>query len=312
MSHQESKTHRSPSSEVRVSRFQVLSQGVSKPLLARPGAERVFLGIAISIIGIALISLLLLLADVIMDGLPRFTWTFLTSFQSRKAELSGILAGIAGSFYLISLTVFIALPLGVAAAVYLEEYAGKNTITKSIELCIANLAGVPSVIFGLLGLQLFVRAFGMERSLIAGALTLSLLVLPVIIIASREALRTVPKGYREGALALGATKWQTIWTQVLPVAIPGIVTGCILAFSRAIGETAPLVALGALAYVAVVPDSLFAPFTALPIQAFNWLSRPQEAFHANAAAAISVLLLVMLSMNLLAIVVRAKFERRQR
>jgi phosphate transport system permease protein len=292
--------------------FHSLAKDARKPLLARPGAEKVFLCIALGIIGAAIAALAVLLVDVVSDAMPRLQWSFLSSFQSRKAEASGVLAGVAGSFYLIVLTIAVALPMGVSAAVYLEEYASKNVVTKAIELCIANLAGVPSVIFGLLGLQIFVRLFSMDRSLIAGALTLSLLVLPVIIIASREALRTVPKGYREGALALGATKWQTIWSQVLPVAVPGILTGCILAFSRAIGETAPLVALGALAYVAVVPDTLFAPFTALPIQAFNWLSRPQEAFHANAAAAITVLLAVMLTMNLIAILLRAKFERRQR
>jgi phosphate transport system permease protein len=179
-------------------------------------------------------------------------------------------------------------------------------------VCIANLAGVPSVIYGILGLQLFVRALGFDRSLLSGALTLALLVLPVIIMASREALRTVPKGYREGALALGATRWQTTWTQVLPVAIPGIATGCILAFSRAIGETAPLVTLGALTYVAQVPDSIFSPFTALPIQAFNWLSRPQSEFHTNAAAAITVLLSFMIVLNLVAILIRTKYQKRQR
>jgi phosphate transport system permease protein len=214
--------------------------------------------------------------------------------------------------FVIVLTVLSALPIGVGAALYLEEYSRKGKVTNLIELCIANLAGVPSVIYGLLGLQVFVRVLNFERSVLSGALTLALLVLPIIIMAAREALRTVPKGYREGAMALGATKWQTVWTQVLPSALPGILTGCILAFSRAVGETAPLVALGALTYVASVPDSIFAPFTALPIQAFNWLSRPQTEFHANAAAAISVLLFIMLLMNALAIWLRSRFQRRQR
>jgi phosphate transport system permease protein len=209
-------------------------------------------------------------------------------------------------------TVGCALPVGVGAALYLEEYSKKGKVTNLIELCIANLAGVPSVIYGLLGLQVFVRVLNFERSILSGALTLALLVLPIIIMAAREALRTVPKGYREGALALGATKWQTVWTQVLPSALPGILTGCILAFSRAVGETAPLVALGALTYVAAVPDSIFAPFTALPIQAFNWLSRPQTEFHINAAAAITVLLFIMVVMNALAIWLRSRFERRPR
>jgi phosphate transport system permease protein len=260
----------------------------------------------------ALCILALLVGNVLYDGFSRLTWSFLTSFPSRKAENAGILAAWTGSVWLLLLTVFFALPVGVGAAVYLEEYARKNRFTRIVELCIANLAGVPSVIYGLLGLQVFVRALGFERSVLSGALTLSLLVLPIIIMASREALKTVPKGYREGALALGATKWQTTYTQVLPAAFPGIATGCILAFSRAIGETAPLVTLGALTYVARVPDSLFAPFTALPIQAFNWLSRPQTEFHVNAAAAITVLLLFMIALNLVAIALRTKFQKRQR
>ena len=210
------------------------------------------------------------------------------------------------------LTVTIALPLGVGAALYLEEYGTRGRFARLVELCIANLAGVPSIIYGILGLQVFVRALGFDRSILSGALTLALLALPVIIMTTREALRTVPKGYREGALALGATQWQTIWTQVLPVALPGIATGCILAFSRTIGETAPLITLGALTYVAEVPDSVLSPFTALPIQAFNWLSRPQPEFHTNAAAAITVLLAFMLLMNGVAIVLRMKFQRRQR
>jgi phosphate transport system permease protein len=214
--------------------------------------------------------------------------------------------------WLLVLTIVIALPVGVGAAIYLEEYSKKGPFRKLVEVCIANLAGVPSVIYGLLGLQVFVRALGFERSIISGACTLSLLVLPIIIIASREAIKAVPKGLREGALALGATRWQTTWTQVLPVALPGIATGCIFAFSRAIGETAPLITLGALTYVASVPDSIFSPFTALPIQAFNWLSRPQVEFHRNAAAAITVLLGFMIIMNIAAIVIRMRCQRRQR
>ena len=283
-----------------------------RPLLARPITEKLFLLVARGIITLALVILLALIADVVMDGLDRLSWEFLTSFPSRKAENAGILAAWTGSLWLLLLTITFALPLGVGAAVYLEEYRTKGPITKLIEVCIANLAGVPSVIYGILGLQVFVRALGFERSLLSGALTLALLVLPIIIMASREALRTVPKGYREGALALGATRWQTTWTQVLPVAIPGIATGCILAFSRAIGETAPLITLGALTYVAQVPDSVFSPFTALPIQAFNWLSRPQPEFHTNAAAAITVLLSFMIMLNLVAILIRTKYQRRQR
>jgi phosphate transport system permease protein len=283
-----------------------------RPLLARPLTEKVFLLVARGIIALALLTLIALIGDVALDGLDRLSWDFFTSFPSRKAENAGILAAWTGSLWLLLLTIFFALPLGVGAAVYLEEYSSKGRLTKLIEVCIANLAGVPSVIYGILGLQVFVRALGFDRSLLSGALTLALLVLPIIIMASREALRTVPKGYREGALALGATRWQTTWTQVLPVAIPGIATGCILAFSRAIGETAPLITLGALTYVAQVPDSVFSPFTALPIQAFNWLSRPQPEFHSNAAAAITVLLSFMIMLNLAAIIIRTKYQTRQR
>jgi phosphate transport system permease protein len=255
---------------------------------------------------------LVLIADILADGASRISWGFFTSFPSRKAENAGILAAWTGSLFLIVITVCVALPVGVGAAIYLEEYSRPSKITNIIELCIANLAGVPSVIYGLLGLQVFVRALGFDRSILSGGLTLALLALPMVIMASREAIRTVPKGYREGALALGATRWQTIWTQVLPSALPGILTGCILAFSRALGETAPLITLGALTYVASVPSSPFSPFTALPIQAFNWLSRPQPEFHINAAAAISVLLLLMITMNITAIILRSRFQRRQR
>jgi phosphate transport system permease protein len=290
----------------------VQREGSVRPVLARPWCEVAFLFLARFIIISALCVLVLLVGNVAWDGFSRLTWSFFTSFPSRKAENAGILAAWTGSVWLLLLTVCFALPIGVGAAVYLEEYARKNRFTRLVELCIANLAGVPSVIYGLLGLQVFVRVLGFERSVLSGALTLSLLVLPIIIMASREALKTVSKGYREGALALGATKWQTTYTQVLPAALPGIATGCILAFSRAIGETAPLVTLGALTYVARVPDSLFAPFTALPIQAFNWLSRPQTEFHVNAAAAITVLLSFMIALNLVAIALRTKFQKRQR
>ena len=287
-------------------------QTARRSLIARPAAERIFICVAQTIIFSALCVLVALIGVIAIDGFSRLSWDFMTHFPSRRAENAGILAAWTGSLWLLALTVCCALPLGIGAAVYLEEYSRKGLFAKIVELCIANLAGVPSVIYGILGLQVFVRSLGFERSLLSGALTLTLLVLPIIIMASREALRTVPKGYREGALALGATKWQTVWTQVLPVALPGIATGCILAFSRAIGETAPLITLGALTYVAQVPESVFSPFTALPIQAFNWLSRPQTEFHANAAAAITVLLAFMIALNLLAIIIRVKYQRRQR
>jgi phosphate transport system permease protein len=211
---------------------------------------------------------------------------------------------------LILLTAVFAFPIGVGAAIYLEEYAGKSWFSRVVEVNISNLAGVPSIIYGLLGLELFVRAMGFDRSLLSGALTMALLVLPIIIISSREALRTVPRSIREASFALGADRWQTIWHQVLPLALPGILTGSILAFSRAIGEAAPLITIGALTYVAFLPDGLFAPFTALPIQIFNWVSRPQAGFHANAAAAILVLLAVLLLMNALAVLLRQRYQKR--
>jgi phosphate transport system permease protein len=206
------------------------------------------------------------------------------------------------------LTAAIALPLGVGAAIYLEEYGKRSRLATLIEINIANLAGVPSVIYGLLGLGLFVRTLSMGRSLLAGACTLSLLVLPVVVVASREALRTVPMAIREACLALGATRWQTIRQVVLPLAMPGVMTGCILSVSRAMGETAPLVLVGALSYVTFLPDGVDAPFSALPIQIFNWVSRPQPAFLVNAAAAIVVLLMMMLVLNAVAVVVRDRMQ----
>jgi len=211
----------------------------------------------------------------------------------------------------ITLTAVLAVPIGIAAAIYLEEYGKSGRLSRLIEVNISNLAGVPSIIYGLLGLALFVRMLGLGRSVIAGAATLALLVLPVVILSTREALRAVPPSIREASLALGATKWQTIWFQVLPIAMPGVLTGLILALSRAIGETAPLITIGALTYVPFAPDSLWSPFTVLPIQIFNWLSRPQEAFAQNASAGIIVLLLVLLGMNAVAIVLRDRYQRRR-
>jgi len=245
-----------------------------------------------------------------MDGLPRLSWQFLTSFPSRFAEKAGIYSALVGSAYLMVLIGIFSIPLGIGAAIYLEEYAPNNRFTRFIELNIANLAGVPSVIYGILGLELFVRIANFERSLLSGALTMSLLILPVIIIASREAVKSIPGSIREAALALGATKSQIVFTQIIPIAFPGILTGCILAFSRAIGEAAPLITLGALTYIPFLPDGVFSPFTVLPIQAFNWVSRPQDSFHQNAAAAILVLLIVLLLLNSAAIWLRYKFQRR--
>ncbi len=266
---------------------------------------------------VGIFVLCLLLADVLKDGLPRLNWKFITSFPSRRAEEAGILPALVGSAMLLVLTALFAFPVGVAAGIYLEEYASDNPFTRFIELNIANLAGVPSIIYGLLGLEIFVRAMrGITggRSILSGALTMALLVLPIIIVSSREAIRAVPKSIREAGYALGATKWQVVRDQVLPVAMPGILTGTILALSRAIGETAPLITIGALTYIAFLPPlslkALHSPFTVLPIQIFNWVSRPQEAFHANAAAAIIVLLLLLLSMNAAAIYLRNRFQQR--
>ena len=279
-------------------------------LLASPRAETFVRLSGILSISLALVMLGALVIDCLIDGAPRLSLSFFTGFPSRRAENAGIASAITGSLYLMVLTGALSLPLGVGAAIYLEEYSTKGRFSRFLELNIANLAGVPSIIYGLLGLQVFVRFLNFDRSLLAGACTMALLILPVIIISAREAIRRVPRTVREAAFALGASRWEVVRDQVIPVALPGIMTGCILAFSRAIGETAPLVTLGALTYVAFVPDGIFSPFTALPIQAFNWISRPQVAFHANAAGAIVVLLGVLLLLNLAAVIIRAKFERK--
>ncbi len=259
---------------------------------------------------LGLVALGALLYDIARDGLGRLSWQFITSYPSRRAEQAGILPALIGSIYVIGITTLIAVPLGVGAALHLEEYGVRGRLSRIIEINISNLAGVPSIIYGLLGLGLFVRILGMGRSVLAGACTLALLVLPVIIISTREALRAVPSSLREGSYALGATRWQTIWHQVLPAAFPGILTGLILALSRAIGETAPLITIGALTYVPFLPSDLYSPFTVLPIQIFNWVSRPQAAFAENAAAGIVVLLLLLLAMNAVAIVLRDRFQQR--
>jgi len=231
------------------------------------------------------------------------------SFASRFPTKSGILSAFVGSLYLLIFTALFSIPIGVAAALYLEEYTSKNRLNRFIEVNIANLAGVPSIVYGILGLVVFVRTLGLGRSIIAGAATMSLLILPVIIIAAREAIKAVPMSIREGAFALGATRWQVTSQHVLPVALPGILTGVILAMSRAIGETAPMIMIGALAFVAFVPNGPMDDFTVLPIQIFNWAARPQEEFHALAAAGIILLLALLLLMNSVAIVIRHRAQR---
>jgi len=265
---------------------------------------------AVAMLLIGLGTLAVLLIDVLMDGAGKLSWSFLTSFPSRKPEQAGVLSPLVGTLYLMLLTAVIALPVGVGAAVYLEEYSKQGWFSRIIEINIANLAGVPSIIYGLLGLELFVRAMKLERSLLAGSATMALLVLPIIIISAREALRAVPPSIREASFALGASQWQTIWNQVLPLAFPGILTGSILAFSRAIGEAAPLITIGALTYIAFLPDSLLAPFTVMPIQIFNWVSRPQRGFHEVAAAAILVLMAVLILMNAIAVYLRQRYQKR--
>jgi phosphate transport system permease protein len=276
---------------------------------SRYAGDMLIQSMAVIVLALALASLGALLLDVFLDGYARLNWQFLTSYPSRRPADAGIYAALIGSIYVILLTTLLALPLGIGAAVYLEEYGSTAWFNRLIEINIANLAGVPSIIYGLLGLGLFVRTMGFGRSVLAGAATLALLVLPIVILATREALRTVPGSIREASYALGATKWQTIQYQVLPSALPGILTGLILALSRAIGETAPLITIGALTYVPFAPDSIWSPFTVLPIQIFDWLSRPQVAFAQNASAGIIVLLVLLLVMNAVAIVVRDRFQR---
>lgn len=274
-------------------------------------SARQFKGRAFGVLGVlsilvALGALGYLIYDVLINGLPWLDMQFLTSFDSRFAARAGIKAAIYGTAFMMVITIAVALPIGVMTAVYLEEYARDSWLRSFIQINISNLAGVPSIIYGLLGLAVFVRFFGFDRSVLAGGMTMALLVLPVIVVATQEALRAVPSSIRDASYALGATRSQTIWHQVLPQAVGGILTGNILAASRAIGETAPLITIGALTFVPFVPESPFDRFTVLPIQIFNWTSKPQAEFHDLAAAAIIVLLVVLLTMNSIAIYLRRR------
>jgi len=255
-----------------------------------------------------IIVLTALLVDVAVTGLTWLNWQFLTDFPSRRPAEAGIVSAIVGSLWLMGLTALFSVPLGVGAAIYLEEYASQGWFLRVIQVNIANLAGVPSVIYGILGLTLFVRYFAFERSILAGSLTMSLLILPIIVISTQEALRGIPDGVREAAFALGATRSQVIYSHVLPAAAPGILTGMILALSRAIGETAPLIMIGALTFIAFLPEGMMDAFTVLPIQIFNWTARPQEEFQNLAAAAILVLMVFLFLMNLSAILLRNYYE----
>ncbi|MCY9762086.1 phosphate ABC transporter permease PstA [Paenibacillus alvei] len=258
---------------------------------------------------IGIIALMALLIQIMMDGLSRLNLDLFTNYPSRMAAKAGMKSAIVGSIYMVLIMAPISFVLGVGAVIYLEEYAKKNRLTRLIQLNISTLAGVPSIVYGILGLTLFVRGLALERSLLSGALTMTLLVLPIIIVSAQEAIRAVPRARRDASFALGATKWQTVSRSVLPSSISSILTGVILALSRAIGETAPLVMIGALTFVAFLPESIMDQFTVMPIQIFNWVSRPQLAFHELAAAGIIVLLGLLIIMNISAVILRNKYQK---
>ncbi len=279
------------------------------------------LGVLATLVG--LVTLVVLIADLAVDGLSRLSWQFFTSFPSRFAEKAGILSAWVGTVLVMLVTVFSAVPLGVAAALYLEEYAPKNWVTDLIEINVTNLAGVPSIVYGLMAIGLFVYTLNLGQSILTAGLTLALLTLPVVIVTTREAVRAIPSSIREAAYALGATQWQTVSQHVLPYSLAGIMTGVIIGMARAIGETAPLITIGALTFIAFLPPAplgtqppflsfewLMSPFTVMPIQMFNWVSRPQAEFHLNAAAAGLILLAMTLLMNALAMYIRYRYRKR--
>lgn len=258
----------------------------------------------------SVLMLVLLLADMMIKGLPRINWSFFTSYPSRFAEQSGILPAIIGSLYLIGLTILIAVPVGVGAALYLETFAKPGRFSQLVQINIANLAGVPSIVYGMLGLSVFVRALSFGRSILSGALTMSLLILPILIVASREAIRDVPKSIIAGSYATGATRLQTVLRMILPYAFPRILTGVILAISRAAGETAPLLLIGAFSFVRFLPANIMDAFTVMPIQIYVWAGKPQADFREVTSAAILVLMVVLLLINAIAIYLRNKYERK--
>ena len=279
--------------------------------------DKVFASLSWMAVGISILVVIVLLTDVVIDGTPRLDWTLVSEFPSRRPGEAGLKSALIGTIWLMSITAIITFPLGVGAGIFLEEFSSAdNVFTKIIDININNLAAVPSIIYGLLGLQLFVRVLEPitgGRSVLAGSMTLSLLILPIVIVATRESLKAVPDSLRQAGLALGATKWQVVREQIFPLALPGILTGTILALSRAIGETAPLITIGALTFIAFLPpfglEGLQTPFTAMPIQIFNWVSRPQAEFHTAAAAGIIVLLCMLLIMNGTAIYLRNRFQK---
>ncbi|PKP13964.1 MAG: phosphate ABC transporter, permease protein PstA [Bacteroidetes bacterium HGW-Bacteroidetes-3] len=266
------------------------------------------LGMLFTLFGILILAILLY--NIVRVGFTRINWDFITSLPSRKPEQAGIYTAIIGTLDVMLLTIIFAIPVGVGAGIYLEEYSKKSRLSSLLEINISNLAGVPSIIYGLLGLGIFVRFFNFGGSILAGSLTLSLLILPIIIVATREAIKAVPSSLKEASFALGASKWQTIRSVVLPSSFGGIITGIILSLSRAIGETAPLIVVGAMAYVPFVPHSLFDTFSVLPMQIFNWTTRPQQGFAVAAAGAIIVLLLITFIMNGIAVYLRNKWQKK--
>ena len=271
---------------------------------------RAFHGLCLLSVCIALGLLAVLLIYLLQQGVTGIDWSFLTSFPSRHPDKAGIQPAMLGSIYVVLVAGVVSFTLGVATALFLEEYATRSKFAKIAKINIANLAGVPSIVYGILGLQIFVHSMHLGNSVLAGGFTLALLVLPIVIVAASEAVRAVPPSLREGSYALGATRWQVIWRMVIPQAFPGILTGVILAVSRAIGETAPLIAMGALTFVPFTPDSPLSRFTVLPIQIFNWTSRPQEGFRETAAAGIIVLLVILLVMNAGAVILRNRFQNK--
>ena len=291
-------------------------------IASRKTRDLVFAGVGILCLAVALLTIAALFADMIVTGWDRFRPGFFTDFPSRRAAQAGILSAWVGSVLVMIVTAVVAVPLGVAAGVWLEEYAPKHWVTDVIEINIHNLAGVPSIIYGLLALGLFVYTFGLRQSVQTAGLTLALLILPVVIVATREAIRSIPQMIREAAYGLGATKWQTVKDHILPYSLPGILTGIIIGLSRAIGETAPIITIGALTFIAFLPPApltdippfinfewLRAPFTVMPIQIFNWTSRPDSAFHQNAAAAGAILVAMTLTMNAIAIWLRYRLRK---
>ena len=276
---------------------------------ARYRKQRFFLVLCRSVTFAAVLVLSILIIHILLEGVSYLRWDFFTNFPSRFPHKAGLKSALYGSAWVISMTALFSVPLGVASALYLEEYAPKKRYINWVQINILNLAGTPSIVYGLLGLAIFVRFFGLDRSLWSGSLTLTLLILPVIIISSPEAIRAVPDSIRHAAYSVGARKFQVAFGQVLPAALPGIMTGLILAISRAVGETAPLIMIGALSYVAFVPEGPWDSFTSLPIQIYNWAGRPQAAFHGIAGAGIIVLLVFLFVMNFGAVMVRQRFQR---